>query len=49
MKPGVYTKEIDLSHVYICSCCNKFFSEKEEYIIHFRKNKLEKIRSKISS
>jgi len=49
MKPGVYTKEVDLSSVWICSCHRIGFKTEYQYLSHIRSIKLNKIRSKISS
>ena len=52
VKPGVYTKKIDLSEVqqvYFCDCCDRAFKKKSYYLNHIRNKKLKKIKSNLSS
>lgn len=38
--------KVDSSYVWVCLYCNRFFSQKEEYVLHIRNKKIKKIKSK---
>jgi len=46
VKPGVYTKEIDFSSIWVCSCHGIGFKSEEKYLSHTRSIKIKKIKAK---